>query len=185
MAGVFRRLNSHVTSVTVITKFLSHYCLPFYVTPSVTTLIEIYREHIPCHYSDGMMSAVAFQITSLTVVYPTVYSGADLRKYQSSASLAFGRGIHRWPVNSPHRGPVTRKVFPFDDVIMCNMSTTRIIINHYPIIIRSERDHSSKIWTRTNIKEICSWLNARTLPKYVKEYMLNKKIEVSENFVIF
>ena len=28
------------------------------------------------------------------------------------------RGIHRWPVNSPHKGPVTRKMFPFDDVIM-------------------------------------------------------------------
>ena len=40
------------------------------------------------------------------------------RKHQSSASLAFVRGIHRWPVNSLHKGPVTRKMFPFDDVIM-------------------------------------------------------------------
>ena len=48
--------------------------------------------------------------------------GADQRKYQSSASLAFVRGIHRWPVNSPHQGPVTRKMFPFDDVIMCSFS---------------------------------------------------------------
>ena len=39
------------------------------------------------------------------------------KKRQSSASLAFVRGIHRWPVNSPHKGPVTRKMFPFDDVI--------------------------------------------------------------------
>ena len=39
-------------------------------------------------------------------------------KYQSSASLAFVRGIHRWPVNSPHKGPVTRKMLLFDDVIM-------------------------------------------------------------------
>ena len=39
-------------------------------------------------------------------------------KHQSSASLAFVRGIHRWPVNSPHKGPLTRKFFPFDDVIM-------------------------------------------------------------------
>ena len=43
---------------------------------------------------------------------------ADQRKHQSSASLAFVRGIHRWPVNSPHKGPVTQKMFPFDDVIM-------------------------------------------------------------------
>ena len=40
------------------------------------------------------------------------------RKHQSSASLAFVRGIHRWPLKSPHKGPVTRKMFLFDDVIM-------------------------------------------------------------------
>ena len=38
--------------------------------------------------------------------------------WKSSASLAFVRGINRWPVNSPHKGPVTRKMLPFDDVIM-------------------------------------------------------------------
>ena len=60
------------------------------------------------------MTTVASQITSLTVVYSIVYSDADQRKYQSSASLAIVRG----PVNSPHKGPVTRKMVPFDDVIM-------------------------------------------------------------------
>ena len=60
------------------------------------------------HYSGVMMGAMAFQITSLTIVYATVYSGADQRKHQNSASLAFVRGIHRWPVNSPHKGPVMR-----------------------------------------------------------------------------
>ena len=65
------------------------------------------------------MSVIASLITSLTIVYSSVYSGADQRKHQSSASLAFVRGIHRRPVNSPHKGPVTRKMFPFDDVIMC------------------------------------------------------------------
>ena len=40
------------------------------------------------------------------------------KKYQSSVSLAFVRGIHRWPGNSPHKGPVTQKMFPSDDVIM-------------------------------------------------------------------
>ena len=62
--------------------------------------------------------AMASQITSLAIVYTIVYSGADQRKHQSSASLAFVRGIHQWPVNSPHKWPVTRKMFPFDDVIM-------------------------------------------------------------------
>ena len=64
------------------------------------------------------MSVMASQITCLTIVYSTVYSGADQRKHQSCASLAFVRGIHRWPVNSPHKGPVARKMYPFDDVIM-------------------------------------------------------------------
>ena len=70
------------------------------------------------HYTDVTMIPMASQITSLTIVYSTVYSGTNQRKHRSSASLAFVRGIHRWPVNSPHNGPVTRKIFPFDDVIM-------------------------------------------------------------------
>ena len=72
------------------------------------------------HYIDVIMSAMASQITSLTIVYSTVYSGAD-QKQKSFASLAFVRGIHRWPVGSPHKGPVTRKMFPFDDVITDNI----------------------------------------------------------------
>ena len=56
------------------------------------------------HYiNDAIMSAIASKITSLTNVYSTVYSDADQRKHQSSASLAFVRWIHRWAVNSPHR----------------------------------------------------------------------------------
>ena len=70
------------------------------------------------HYSDVIMSAIASQITSVSIVYSTVCWGADQRKHQSSASLAFVRGIHRWPGNSPHKWPVTRKMFPFDDDIM-------------------------------------------------------------------
>ena len=70
------------------------------------------------HYNDVIMGAIASQITSLKIVYSTVYSCADQRKHQSSASLAFVRGIRRRPVNSPHKWPVTRKMFPFDDVIM-------------------------------------------------------------------
>ena len=64
------------------------------------------------------MGTMASQITSLTIVYSTLYSGADQRKHQSSASLAFVWGIHRGPVNSSHKWPVTPKMHPFDDVIM-------------------------------------------------------------------
>ena len=64
------------------------------------------------------MDTIASLITSLTVVYSIVYSDADQRKHQSSASLAFVWGILRGPLNSPQKWPVTRKMFPFDDVIM-------------------------------------------------------------------
>ena len=71
------------------------------------------------HYSDIIMSAIVSQITGVSIVYSAVCSGEDQRKHQSSASL--GR-IHvptaRWPVNSLHKGPVTRKMPPFHDVIM-------------------------------------------------------------------
>ena len=73
---------------------------------------------LPVHYNDVIMSAITSQITSLTIVYSTVYSSLEQRKHQSSASLAFVQGIRRGPVNSPHKGPVTRKLFPFDDVIL-------------------------------------------------------------------
>ena len=82
-----------------------------------------YRFHLLCemnvsHYNDVTMSAMASQITSSFIVCSTVCSGADQRKHQSSVPLAFVKGIHRWPVDSPHKGPVTRKMFLFDDVIM-------------------------------------------------------------------
>ena len=70
------------------------------------------------YYTDVIMGAMASRFTSLAIVYSAVYLGANQRKHQSSASLAFVRGIHRGPVNSPHKGPVTMKMFPFDDVIM-------------------------------------------------------------------
>ena len=75
------------------------------------------------HYcSDVIMGAMASQITSLTIVYLAVYSGTDQRKHQSSASLAFVRGIHRWPLNSPQKLPIMRKMLPFDDVIITAVS---------------------------------------------------------------
>ena len=81
-----------------------------------------YSRYWETHYNDVIMGLMESQITSLTIVYSTVYSGADQRKHQSSASLAFVRGMHRSPVNSPHKGPVTRKMFPCDDV-MVNANT--------------------------------------------------------------
>ena len=73
------------------------------------------------------MGTAASQINSLTIVYKTVYSDADQSKHQSSVSLAFVWGIHRGPVNSPHKWPVTRKMFPFDDVIMAMICVVNFI----------------------------------------------------------
>ena len=77
------------------------------------------------HYSDVIMSTVASPITSFTIVNSTVYSEKGERD-QSSVSLAFVGGIHWWPLNSPHKGPVglTLKMFPFDDVIMWRICIT-------------------------------------------------------------
>ena len=80
------------------------------------------------YYSDLIMGAMASPITSLTIVYSIVYSCADQRKHQISASLAFVRGIHRWPANCPHKGPVTRKTFPFDDVIMILFANLHTVV---------------------------------------------------------
>ena len=62
-------------------------------------------------YSDVIMRMMASLITSVSIAYSTDCSGTDQRKHQSSASLAFVMRIHRSPVNSPHKGPVTRKCF--------------------------------------------------------------------------
>ena len=78
--------------------------------------------HKMVHYSDVIVSAMVSQITDVSMVYSTVCPGANQTKHQSYASLAFVRGIYRWPVNSPHKGPVTRKMFPFDFVIIFSFS---------------------------------------------------------------
>ena len=105
---------------TAITPLLMHwgYCS--------VALSHLYMPH----YNDVIMGAIARQINSPAIVYSAVYSGVDQRKHQSSASLAFVWGIHRGPVNSPHKWPVTRKMFPFDDVIMCQVTVLTSPGNH-------------------------------------------------------
>ena len=94
---------------------------------SISNVLNITYHVLSCqmshdHFDEVIRRAMVSQINSLAIVHSTVYSGVDQRKHQSSASLAFVRGIHRWPVNSPHKGPETPKMFPFDDVIMCSRS---------------------------------------------------------------
>ena len=126
------------------------------------------RKHQSSHYRDVIMSTMASQITSFMLVYSTVYSRVDQRKYQlrvtgfwegnspvtgefpaqrasdaenvsiwwrhHAASLAFVGGIPRWPVDSPHKGSVTQKMFLFDDVIMfivCSPSELKWALTEY------------------------------------------------------
>ena len=125
------------------------------------------------HNNDVIMSAVASQITSLTIVYSTVYSGADQRKHQSFASLAFVRGIHRWPVNSPHKWPVMRKMFPFVDVIM------------YGLLLAYGLAQSVPVWPSWRVKSH----NINTLrPRqngHHFAYDIFKRIFLNENYLIF
>ena len=111
-----------------VTKCVSQSVIEvFKMTTSSAVKDEDFDKMTTFHYSDVIMSTIASLITSLTIVYWIVYSDADQRKHQSPASLAFVWGIHRGPVNSPHKWPVTRKMFPFDDVIMGWSCISRII----------------------------------------------------------
>ena len=86
------------------------------------------------HYSDVIMSAMASQITGGSIVCSVACLGADQIKHQSSASLTFVRGIHRWLVDSPHKGPVTPKMLPFDDVIV-------LLYTKFSAVTISEKRH--------------------------------------------
>ena len=108
-------------------------------------------------YGDVIMSAMVSQITSLT---STVYSGTAQRNHQSSASSAFVRGIHRWPVNSPHKGPVRRKIFPLDDVIMLVSS---FVNRCRPHVSEQEPPQATALpsWYTTKTACLCRGTNCR------------------------
>ena len=92
----------------------NHDVIPYEPFPRFSIHWSVSSQH-NCGVKMGVM---AYQLPSLTDIYSSVHSGADQRKHQSSESLAFVRGIHRWPVNSSHKWSVTRKMFPLDDVII-------------------------------------------------------------------
>ena len=97
------------------------------------------------HYNYVIISTMASEVTSITIVYSIVYSGTEERKHQRSVSLAFVRWINRWPVNSPHKGPITRKMFPFDDVIML----TNIL--YCGTLHRINMETSIRVWLENSI----------------------------------
>ena len=104
------------------------------------------------HYNDVIMTTIASQITSLAVVYSTVYSDADQRKHQSSASLAFVWGIHRdrW---IPRKGQLRGKCF--------HLMTSSCVIEKlwWKVFWNSILSVFSWIYVQLKIQwiEICSW----------------------------
>ena len=122
--------------------------LNVYVFVDIRDLMSLSPVESRGHYCDVIMGTIASQINSPTIVYSTVHSGADQRKHQRSASLAFVRGIHRWPVNFSHKWSVTRKMFPFwwhDHVNSLRPS------NAYMHNGLSPGRHKAIIWTNAGI----------------------------------
>ena len=97
---------------------------------------------IPWRHNDAMAS----QITSLTIIYLTAYSDADQIKHQRSASLAFVKGIHRWPVNSPHKWPVTRKMFP-----LMTSSLAWCVWCHRALRLQLNESPQTSCWSRSSV----------------------------------
>ena len=107
-------LNKHGRSNYMINSWRCHDMETLSALLALDEVTRVSSRKGPGHYNHVTMGSMASQITSLTIVYSAVYSGAS----QSSASLAFVRGIHRGPVNSSNKGSVTRIMFPIDDVDM-------------------------------------------------------------------
>ena len=143
-------------------KILKH---PFQYFRAVLPKLFVHWERLNItsskHYNDVIMSTMASQIARLAIVYSTVYSGRRSEKHQNSASLAFVRGIHRWPVNFPHKGPVTRKMFPFNDVIMCTQYHLVLLYHPWPSCCNINRGKILYV-DRNGISWYIIWPNTNT-----------------------
>ena len=98
-------------------------------------LLHAYNEYVfnHTHYNGVIMRAMASQVAGASNVCFTVGSGADQRKHQRT----FVWGIHRSPVNSLHKGPITKKMFPFDDIIIWQPHLEKVLLLFYKLIQRS------------------------------------------------
>ena len=122
----------HLSNVTLHFALFPFYCSPD-TFPSLTSqwtplLFDgqyqcmgwSFCQELPSHYSEVIINKMATLITTILILYSTVCSGTDQRKCQIFMVLAFVRGLHWWPVKSPHKRPVMQKMFPFDVVIINN-----------------------------------------------------------------
>ena len=101
--------------------YVLHWRTDYTLTPVVfwclfpCMLHNSWHKHLN-HYNDAIMTVSNHQPHHCLL--KRLFRHRSKKTLKLSASLAFVRGIHWWSVNSPHKGPVTRKMFPFDDVIM-------------------------------------------------------------------
>ena len=114
---------------------------------SISSVLAV---EILTHYSDIIISMLASQITSILLVQSTVFSGADQRKHQSSASLAFVRVIHWLPVNSLHKGPVTQKMFHM--MSSCAVLHEAVGIYLMPCLFSFSTGHTVPIWRSRSLR---------------------------------
>ena len=120
------------------------------------------------HYNDVIMTTMASQITSLTVVYSTVYSDADQRKHQKLRVTGLCVGNSPGLVNSPYKGPVMRKMFPFDDVIMLRKMCRKKVdwyYTNFPIKRRCYKCDQLRFGTRGCNRRLRFWLYGAKLSK--------------------
>ena len=134
-------------SVSGIMKILRTYRITRLYSTNIAAA-EVWNINI-CHCNDVIMSAMASQIICISIVCSSVGSTADQRKHRSFASLAFVRGIHRWPVNSPHKRPETQKMLTSS----CKIWTWYRRIYEVQVLQLNKNMNS---WTVINERSLCN-----------------------------
>ena len=137
-------LDGNFLSFIIIWYGLYTLILQDHITSTASGVTQVYRpiqnttKVWAMHYIDVIMTTMASQITSLTVVYSTVYSDADQRKHQSSASLAFVWGIHRdWWIPRT-KGQLRGKCFHFMTSSWCAYFLV-CFVNYMKITVKKKR----------------------------------------------
>ena len=98
-------------------------------------------------------------------LFDQLFVQAQIKKHQSSASLAFMRGNHRWPVVFPHKRPITRKIFSFDDVIVCRPGAMSKMIQSEKSLQKNQSIIQS-FWDRSHMA-VCLWSEHINNPLHV------------------
>ena len=124
------------------------------------------------------MSTTVSQITSRTIVCSTVYSRRRSKKTSKVRVTGLCEGIHRWPVNSPHKGPITRKMFSFDDVIMMHNSWD-VLCHEWQIAKQLQREGASQVielgMTHKKTQGVWRSYQPITANRYCIYWLLQKK----------